>query len=142
MTDQNVNIRINIQTALIEDEVHSHIKTIKETYISLCKELSSYKELSELPDNEFSYSHEEAMTLKTNLHTKFDTINHLINILKSTDITSSSLEVFFIFIFIFTYRKKSIMYLTLWIKINLVINMMNIFPYLIKQIVNYLNFHR
>lgn len=70
------------------------------------------------------------MTLKTNLHTKFDTINHLINILKSTDITSSSLEVFFIFIF--TYRKKSIMYLTLWIKINLVINMMNIFPYLIK----------
>lgn len=106
MTDQNVNIRINIQTALIEDEVHSHIKTIKETYISLCKELSSYKELSELPDNEFSYSHEEAMTLKTNLHTKFDTINHLINILKSTDITSSSLEVFF-FLFLYLHIERN-----------------------------------
>ena len=54
MSEGNVNFIINIQTALIDNDIKSNIKTLKESYIQLNKDLSSLKEISELSDQELA----------------------------------------------------------------------------------------
>ena len=94
MSEKNVYFTTNIQIALIDNDIKSNIKTLKESYIQLNKDLSSLKEISELSDQEFSYSITEANSLKKKLTANFDTIHHLISELESADFNSPSMQVY------------------------------------------------
>ena len=106
MSEGNVNFIINIQTALIDDDIKANIKTLKETYIQLNKDLSSFKDISELSDQEFSYSTTEANNLKKKLSANFDTIHHLISDLESADVNSPSMQVYILYIIVIERNKK------------------------------------
>ena len=123
MSEGNVNFIINIQTALIDNDIKSNIKTLKESYIRLNKDLVSFKEISELSDQEFSYSTTEANNLKKKLSSNFDTIHHLISDLESADVTSPSIQVYILYII--KNRKRLEIFFQLLIQISLVISMKN-----------------
>ena len=138
MSEGNVNFIINIQTALIDNDIKSNIKTLKESYIRLNKDLVSFKEISELSDQEFSYSTTEANNLKKKLSSNFDTIYHLISDLESADVTSPSIQVYILYII--KNRKRLEIFFQLLIQISLVISMKNSTQQQQRQIIKYQHF--
>ena len=138
MSEGNVNFIINIQTALIDNDIKSNIKTLKESYIRLNKDLVSFKEISELSDQEFSYSTTEANNLKKKLSSNFDTIHHLISDLESADVTSPSIQVYILYII--KNRKRLEIFFQLSIQISLVISMKNSTQQQQRQIIKYQHF--
>ena len=138
MSEGNVNFIINIQTALIDNDIKSNIKTLKESYIRLNKDLVSFKEISELSDQEFSYSTTEAKNLKKKLSSNFDTIHHLISDLESADVTSPSIQVYILYII--KNRKRLEIFFQLLIQISLVISMKNSTQQQQRQIIKYQHF--
>lgn len=138
MSEGNVNFIINIQTALIDNDIKSNIKTLKESYIRLNKDLVSFKEISELSDQEFSYSTTEANNLKKKLSSNFDTIHHLISDLESADVTSPSIQVYILYII--KNRKRLEIFFQLLIQISLVISMKNSTQQQQRQIIKYQHF--
>ena len=123
MSEGNVNFIIHISAALIDTDIKSNLKTLKESYIRLNKDLVSFKEISELSDQEFSYSTTEANNLKKKLSSNFDTIHHLISDLESADVTSPSIQVYILYII--KNRKRLEIFFQLLIQISLVISMKN-----------------
>ena len=138
MSEGNVHFIINIQTALIDNDIKSNIKTLKESYIRLNKDLVSFKEISELSDQEFSYSTTEANNLKKKLSSNFDTIHHLISDLESADVTSPSIQVYILYII--KNRKRLEIFFQLLIQISLVISMKNSTQQQQRQIIKYQHF--
>ena len=138
MSEGNVNFIINIQTALIDNDIKSNIKTLKESYIRLNKDLVSFKEISELSDQEFSYSTTEANNLKKKLSSNFDTIHHLISDLESADVTSPTIQVYILYII--KNRKRLEIFFQLLIQISLVISMKNSTQQQQRQIIKYQHF--
>ena len=138
MSEGNVNFIINIQTALIDNDIKSNINTLKESYIRLNKDLVSFKEISELSDQEFSYSTTEANNLKKKLSSNFDTIHHLISDLESADVTSPSIQVYILYII--KNRKRLEIFFQLLIQISLVISMKNSTQQQQRQIIKYQHF--
>ena len=138
MSEGNVNFIINIQTALIDNDIKSNIKTLKESYIRLNKDLVSFKEISELSDQEFSYSTTEANNLKKKLSSNFDTIHHLISDLESADVTSPFIQVYILYII--KNRKRLEIFFQLLIQISLVISMKNSTQQQQRQIIKYQHF--
>ena len=138
MSEGNVNFIINIQTALIDNDIKSNIKTLKESYIRLNKDLVSFKEISELSDQDFSYSTTEANNLKKKLSSNFDTIHHLISDLESADVTSPSIQVYILYII--KNRKRLEIFFQLLIQISLVISMKNSTQQQQRQIIKYQHF--
>ena len=108
---------------IIDNDIKSNINTLKESYIRLNKDLVSFKEISELSDQEFSYSTTEANNLKKKLSSNFDTIHHLISDLESADVTSPSIQVYILYII--KNRKRLEIFFQLLIQISLVISMKN-----------------